>query len=99
MTSAIVSTNTIAGVTPGTGECLTVRTVAPSTTVDGTNGTGQSVTIAGQVEMFYIWLGGGNTVNITQSGSFYRHGAGTNIYVGVDSVAKTTGGNVLNNAA
>ncbi|MFT3987270.1 hypothetical protein [Aestuariivirga sp.] len=98
----VISTATTTGVTLATNDFLAVTPsgsiVAPSASIDGTSGTGQTVSIAGYVEVLYLWMGGANTVNISQSGVFYGHGLGTDLFIGRDLNNVMTGGSMLNNA-
>jgi len=103
MPNTVITSASTAGVTLATNEFLAVTPsgsiVAPTEIINGAGATGQTVSIAGYVELLYLWLGGANTINISQSGVFYGHGLGTNLYVGTDGLASTfTGGSMLNNA-
>jgi len=98
----VITTATTSGVILATSENLAVTAsgsiFAPTQVIDGSNGTNQSVTIAGYVETFYLWLGGANQVNITQSGVYAGHSGATSLFVGLDAIGTPTGGSVINNA-
>ena len=102
MANTIITGASTSTVTLNTNEVLAVTSTGslfvPGGVINGSAATGQSVTIAGYVEVVYLWLAGANNVSISQSGIFRGHGGGTDIYLGVDTLGNVTGGSILNNA-
>ena len=102
MANTVVSTNTTAAVFLGANEHLTVlgsgSIVNYNAVVDGSVNIGQTVSIAGYVEMSYMWLAGQNIVSIGSSGTFISHGLAQGIYIGVSFSNVITGNCTVNNA-
>lgn len=102
MTATVISTNTTLTVTlTALGDSLTVLSsgsiVAPTGIIDGSNLTQQSVTIAGFVDVAYIWLAGNDHVVITASGTFFGHSPQC-IFVGVNILGNVeTGSSTIDN--
>ena len=103
MTTTVISTNTTNGINLAlVGDGLVVTQsgsiVNPIADIAGKDLTGQFVTIAGLVEMRFIWMGGADTINISSSGIFNGHSTGTSIFIGTNSSQTVTHGHsTLNN--
>ena len=103
MTLTIITTNTTVGVfLPAAGDGLIVSPtgtiIATGSVIDGRDATGQFVSIAGYVDIGFLWLGGQNNINIASGGVFNGHSRDTSIFVGDNgNFSVVTGGTTLNN--